>query len=218
MSRFTVGRILRNHRKRLPGNDGPSWLTVIGHMKDSLWSVDLFRCESIYLKSHWVMLVMDLFTRRIIGFSVHAGDPDGVAVCCLFNKIIAGQAPPKYLSSDNDPLFEYHRWQANLRIMEIDEIKSVPGVPTSPPFVERVIGLCRQEFLDQVLFWNADDLAIKLNQYQDYYNETRAHSSSSKKTPNQTAAGGTTSKNVVSLNSYHWRSHCRGLFHLPVAA
>src|SRR3954463_15984360 len=26
--------------------DGPSWLTFIGHMKDSLWSLDLFRCES----------------------------------------------------------------------------------------------------------------------------------------------------------------------------
>jgi hypothetical protein len=38
------------------------WLTLIGHMKDSLWSVDLFRCESILLRSHWVMVVMDVFT------------------------------------------------------------------------------------------------------------------------------------------------------------
>jgi putative transposase len=29
------------------------------HAKDSLWNVDLFRCESIVLKSHWVMVVMD---------------------------------------------------------------------------------------------------------------------------------------------------------------
>jgi hypothetical protein len=50
--------------------DGPSWLSFIGHIKDSLWSVDLFRCESILLRSHWVMVVMDVFTRRIIGFGV----------------------------------------------------------------------------------------------------------------------------------------------------
>ena len=31
---------------------------------------DLFRCESILLRSHWVMVVMDVFTRRIIGFGV----------------------------------------------------------------------------------------------------------------------------------------------------
>jgi hypothetical protein len=32
-----------------------------------LWSVDFFRCESILLKSYWIMVVMDVFTRRIIG-------------------------------------------------------------------------------------------------------------------------------------------------------
>ena len=76
----------------LPGpGDGPSWLTFIGHMKDSLWSVDLFRCESILLNSHWVMIVMDQFTRRIIGFAVYAGDVDGRALCRMFNQIIAGK-------------------------------------------------------------------------------------------------------------------------------
>src|SRR5262245_22293582 len=43
-------------------------------LKDSLWSVDLFRCESILLRSHWVMVVMDVFTRRIIGFGVERAD------------------------------------------------------------------------------------------------------------------------------------------------
>jgi transposase InsO family protein len=101
-----------------PGNHGPSWLTIIGHAKDSLWSVDLFRCESILLKSHWVMVVMvvmvvmDQYTRRIIGFAVHAGSVDGPALCRMFNQAASGQGWPKYLSSDNDPLFQYHRWSA----------------------------------------------------------------------------------------------------------
>jgi len=78
-------------------------------MKDSLWSIDLFRCESIHLRSHWVMVVMDQFTRRLIGFGVHAGDIDGIALCRMFNRIISGKNQPHYLSSDHDPLFEYHR-------------------------------------------------------------------------------------------------------------
>jgi hypothetical protein len=49
-------------------------------MKDSLWSIDLFRCESILLKGHWVLVVMDQFTCRIIGFGVHAGAVDGTAL------------------------------------------------------------------------------------------------------------------------------------------
>jgi hypothetical protein len=120
MSRYAIARILRKQARQDDPDDnhGPSWLTFIGHMKDSLWSVDLFRCESITLKTHWVMVVMDQFTRRIIGFAVHTGDCDWAAYCRLFNEIRLGHSLPKYLSYDNDPLFLYSRWQANLRILD----------------------------------------------------------------------------------------------------
>jgi putative transposase len=67
-----VRRILHKHHKNDPKDTGASsWLTFLGHTKDSLWSIDLFRAESIHLKSHWVILVMDQLTRRIVGFAVH---------------------------------------------------------------------------------------------------------------------------------------------------
>jgi len=76
----------RIHASQAPAADpqqvsraGPSWLTLLGHSKDSLWSVDFFRCEFI----------------------------------------------PQSLSSDHDPLFRFHRWRANLRILQIREIKTV---------------------------------------------------------------------------------------------
>ena len=61
---------------------------------------------------------MDQFTRRIIGFGVHPCDVDGVALCCLFNQAIASKAIPKYLSSDNDALFRYHRWPRDFGIRQ----------------------------------------------------------------------------------------------------
>ena len=94
-----VRRVLGSHYRPEPGSNGPSWLTFLGHSKDSLWSVDLFRCESLILKSHWVMVVMDQFTRRVIGFAVHAGVLDGPTVCRMFNSIIGGFKSPRYLSS-----------------------------------------------------------------------------------------------------------------------
>jgi transposase InsO family protein len=121
------------------GTDGPSWLTFIGHMKDSLWCVDLFRCESILLHSHWVLLVMDVWTRRLVGFDVERGNIDGVSVCRMFNHAIAGQAPPKRVSTDHDPLFRFHRWLANLRVLAIEEVKSIPYAPVSHPFIERLV-------------------------------------------------------------------------------
>ena len=158
--------VLAKHYRPAPGGSGPSWLTFLGHIKDSLWSIDLFRCESILLKSHWVLVVMDQFTRRIIGFGVHAGDVDGIALCRMFNTAIASRGTPKHLSSDNDPLFLDHQWQANLRILGTDEIKTAPYTPLSHPFVERLIGTIRREFLDQTIFWNASDLEQKLADFR----------------------------------------------------
>jgi hypothetical protein len=85
-----VRRILASHYKPDPSNRGPSWLTTLGYAKDSLWSVDMFRAESITLKTHWIMVVMDQYTRRIIGFAVHAGNVDGQSVCRMFHHATAG--------------------------------------------------------------------------------------------------------------------------------
>ena len=100
------------------------------------------------------MVVMDIFTRRIIGFGVAAANLDGPGVCWMFNRAIARQHMPKHLSSDHDPLFRFQRWLANLRILEIDEIKSIPGTPRSHPFIERLIGTIRREYLDQTFVLN----------------------------------------------------------------
>ena len=95
---------------------------------------------------------MDQFTRRLVDCGVHHGPVDAPNLCRMFNSAIHGQGAPRRLSTDHDPLFEAHRWTANLRLLEIDEIKTVPHVPLSHPFVERLIGTMRREFLDHVLF------------------------------------------------------------------
>ena len=125
---------------------------------------------------------------------MHTGTLDGPAVCRLFNQAIAGTGTlTRYLSSDHDPLFEFHRWKANLRILGVREVKTVPYVPLSHPFVERLIGTIRREYLDHVPFWNARDLERKLFHFKDYYNRDR-------------------------LDDYRWKSCCRGLYQLPIAA
>jgi len=99
-----VRRVLAQHFRPGSGGSGPSWLSFIAHSKDSLWSLDLLRCESILLRRHWVMLVMEVFTCRLIGFGVDRADIDAISVCRMFNHAIAGQYLPKYVSTDHDPL------------------------------------------------------------------------------------------------------------------
>ena len=134
----------------------------------------------------------------------------------MLNAAIHGQGAPRHLSTDHDPLFEAHRWTANLRILEIDEIKTVPHVPLSHPCVERLIGTMRREFLDHVLFWNGRDLERKLAEFQTYYNAVRGHASLEGRAPLTVA-----DRDIVAaadLNHVRWVSHCRGLVQLPVAA
>ena len=176
----------------------------------------LFRCESVVLRSYWVLVVMHQFTRRLVGLGVHRGPVNGTDLCCMFNAAIHDRGAPRHLSTDHDPLFEAHQWRANLWILEIDEIKTVPHVPVSHPFVERLIGTIRREFLDQVPFWNGRDLERKLAEFQVYYNAARGHASLEGHTPLTFTGGHTVAR--AELNHVRWVSHCRDLVQLPAAA
>ena len=102
---------------------------------------------------------------------------------------------------------------ADLRILGVTEIKAVPDAPWSHPFVERWMGTIRRECLEQLLFWTATDLEMKLIAFIDYYNEYRSHSGLNGETPIVTA-----DSRSANLKSYRWQQHCRGLYQTPVAA
>jgi hypothetical protein len=83
-------------------------LSFLGHTKDSLWSIDLFRCEPILSKSHWVLVVIDQFTRRVIGSGVHVGNVDGIALLTVVLVSLVNPAlavvtshQPNYASGEN---------------------------------------------------------------------------------------------------------------------
>jgi putative transposase len=71
------------------------------------------RCESITLRSYWIQVVIAQYTRRIVGFGIQAGIVDGMALCRMFKDAIRGAGLPKYVSTDHDPLYRFHQWQAN---------------------------------------------------------------------------------------------------------
>ena len=134
----------------------------------------------------------------------------------MFNDATRGLATAARISTDNDPLFTSHRWLANLRILDAEEVKTVPYVPRSHPFVERLIGSIRREFLDHVFFWNERDLERRLRGYQRYFNEDRAHASLDGKTPLEKT--GYLRSRPAPLSNYAWKNHCGGMFQLPPAA
>jgi hypothetical protein len=119
------------------------------------------------------------------------------------------------LGQMKDLFLPVHYWCANLRVLDITEIKSVPYTPISHPFVERLIGTVRREFLDVTLFWNQADLQRKLDSFKDYYNDYRVHSATAR-TPHENSENMPSKR--LDVNRFGWKMHCKGLFQTPIAA
>ena len=126
----------------------------------------------------------------------------------LLTLTLTGLTPVEYTSLywtyDHDPLYRFHQWKANLRVLEVKEIKTLPYVPLSHPFVERLIGTLRREYLDRTLFWTTVDLEAKLTDFQHYYNGHRTHTGLEGRLPEPPAAGAVT---PTGLGSYRWWRH-----------
>jgi putative transposase len=97
----------------------------------------------------------------------------------------------------------------------VKAIKTVPYVPLSHPFVERLIGTIRRECLDRTLFWTAADLEVKLLDFQHYFSGHRVHAGLGGLTP-EPRTGEDCAR--ASVSWYCWRLHCRGLYQTPIAA
>lgn len=102
-----------------------------------------------------------------------------------------------------------------MRILDVTELKTVLYVPSYHPFVERLIGTGRRQYLDQVPFWDARDLQRKLMSFQDYYNKDRVHRGLDGARPNKQSE--ITDPKIARLDDYRWKKRCRGLYQLPVA-
>jgi len=160
----------------------------------------------------------DPFSNRsenLDSFGIQAGTVDGLALCRMLHRAIRKQSVPKYLSSDHDPLFQFHQWKAILRILEVTEFKTVPYVPLSHPFVERVMDTIRQGLLDRTLFWTTSNLEAKLLDFRHYCNGHRSHAGLDGHTPEPGIDG---HRSSVSFRSYQWQKHCRGSYQTPIAA
>jgi hypothetical protein len=159
---------------------------------------------------------MDQYSRRIIGFGVHAGTVDAVALCRMFNRAIRWQLQmPKYLSTDHDPLYRFHQWLANLRVLEVTEIKTVPYVPLSHPLSSGSLGPYAENAPDCTLFGTTTDLEAKLLDFRHYYNGHRTHAGRNGHPP---VTGVNADRSLANLSCYRWQKHCRGLYQTPMAA
>lgn len=72
------------------------------------------------------------------------------------------------------------------------------------------------KLLDHPLFWNAVDLEKELADFMLYFNQHRVHSRLGGRAPADIVRE--THPSQAELRNYRWKTHCRGLYQLPMAA
>lgn len=161
------------------------WKTMMNHYKDQLLACDFFTCETIFLKTFYVLIFIELGTRRVHLAGVTT-NPDGLWVAQQARQLIwqfeETETSFRCLIRDNDSRFT----GAFDTVFESQDIRIVPTPPQTPnanAYSERWVRTVREECLDHLLILNETHLRRVLIEFISYYNSRRPHQALDQQSP-----------------------------------
>ena len=203
----TIGRILQEEKLPGPGFDDESIGPVVtAKHPNHVWHVDLtvvptssgfwtswspFSLPQQWPFCWWVAVVLDHYSRCILGVGVFKSCPTSSAVQSLLDRTIRkSRCKPKHLICDKGKQFwcgSFKEWSRRKRIRP--RFGTV-GKRGSIAVVERFIGSLKSECMDLILVpYREREFCSELAMYVDWYNEHRPHSVLSAQTPAEVYGG-----------------------------
>jgi len=161
------------------------WKTMMNHYKEQLLSCDFFTIETIFLRTVYVLVFIELGTRRVYlaGVTSH---PDGHWVAQQARQLVwqfeESDTSFRCLIRDNDSKYT----EAFDNVFESQQTHIIPTpirAPNANSYVERWIRSVRQECFDHILIINEAHLRGVLNEYLAYYNARRPHQGLEQQSP-----------------------------------
>jgi hypothetical protein len=132
-----VRRVLAKHYNPAPYDSGPSWLTFLRHTRDSLSSIALPRRASILTNFHSMLLTINQFIRRMIGFGLSGCNCYQSEVYSLVDAAIPVVDVSKPLDPVHIPPSSHHRCRR--KFWGEGRMQTVLLFPRPPPSAERWI-------------------------------------------------------------------------------
>jgi putative transposase len=183
--------------------DAPAGPTVQAWYPDHVWSVDLTVVPStdglwtpwspnaltqIHPYSWYVMVVIDHFSRRIMGFGIFEQQPTAAQVASAMEQIcVANNVKPKYLVSDQGVQFvatEFRNW---CNAKDIKQRFGAIGEHGSIAVIERAIQTYKDGCTRRILVpISKNEMIFETRLFFDWYNGHRPHMSLGGKTPDET--------------------------------
>lgn len=153
------------------------WRNLMRHYKDQLLACDFFAVETIFLRTVYVLVFIELGTRRVhlAGITSH---PEGRWVAQQARQLVWAYEETdtrfRCLIRDNDRKFT----AAFDTVFESSQIHIIPTpiqTPNANAYAERWVRTVREECLDHMLIINETHLRRVLIEFLDYYNARRPH-------------------------------------------
>ena len=161
------------------------WKTMMNHYKEQLLACDFFTIETVFLRTVYVLVFIELGTRKVhlAGITSH---PDGRWVAQQARQLVwqfeETNTSFRCLIRDNDKKFT----DAFDTVFESQETHIIPTpirAPNANSYMERWVRTVREECLDHILIINEAHLRRVLNEFLAYYNARRPHQSLAQQSP-----------------------------------
>jgi putative transposase len=175
----TVANILRRHGiPPLPDRTPSlSWRHLMTHYKDQLLACDFFTVETLFLRTIYVLVFIEIGTRRV-HFAGCTTNPTGAWVTQQARQLVweLEERKPaiRFLIRDNDTKFT-DAFDTVFRSEGIDVIPTPYRAPNANAYMERWIRSAREECLDKVLIINQTHLQRVMREYVEFFNMARPH-------------------------------------------
>ncbi len=177
ISQTTVGKyMVRGSR-----TPSPTWRSFLRNQASGIAAIDMFVVPSATFRLLFVALILVHDRRKVVHFNV-TRNPTAVWLSRQLTEAFPWDTSPRYLLRDRDASYGVE-FCNRVQAMGIKEVVTAPRSPWQNPYVERVIGSLRREFLDHVVIFNERHLRRVLPSYLDYYHRTRTHLSLDKDCP-----------------------------------
>jgi putative transposase len=162
-----------------PRRVGPTWAQFLHNQAQAIIATDFFTVDLLDGTSAYVLAVIEHATRRIriLGVTAH---PDNAWVTQMARNLVLDLdehlESVRFLLRDRDTKFSA-AFDTVFTTAGIRILRSPIRAPRANSIMERWIGSCRRELLDQTLIWNQRHLLHVLREYEAHHNEHRPHRS-----------------------------------------
>ena len=158
-----------------PTRSGLSWKAFLKAQASAIVVSDFFTIDTVFLRRLYVLLYMELASRRIIWFGVTA-NPDAAWVTQQSGNLVwqLDGSPIRLVIHDHDAKYSGSA-DAVLRAEGMRVIRTPIAAPKANAHMEQQFGSGRRECFDWMLIVGRQHLERVMRDWIEHYNESRPH-------------------------------------------